>query len=343
MAVGDEAKSAVPSYIGMFLETTWGTNPSTAGTNATAIEALSIGFKTNIKSEKLETLNRFRGYTKRVQLDKEVTGAMEQYFHPIESVRLFAVTLGGGIVSASMSGGFVHSISAGNFDTNNSSVAFNVRKGDTHVFGYTGGRVNSMKLTGAVGEVIKVAYDFIFKDSTQGITDIGSGLSISSVLPFTYVQGVYRYKDTETSIDTTTSEEPITAFELTIINNLKSDKDARELGSNVLSVLPATRRAVEFKITQRFDTTTTYNRFIQGTIGSVELNFVGGSMGTAASYQCVVRLPRVYMNSTDPEIKSAKDLLMSEIAFDVISDNPNTSTGRDIGVTFMNTVANYTA
>lgn len=342
MAVGDQAKAGVQSYVAFFLESTWGTYPASAATNASTMEPLSFNFKTNIKSELIDSINKNRGFTKRVQLDKEVAGSLEHYMHPIESPRLFAVCLGGGITSTGTSTtGWTHSITAGNFDTNNSSISFNVRKGDAHTWGYTGGRVNTLKISGNVGEIVKASYDFVFKDSTQGITDINASLSISAVLPFTYVQGVYRYQSTEALANTTTAEEPIQGFELTINNNMKTDKDARQLGSNLLSVLPATRRKIELKVMQRWDTTTNWNRFIQATQGSIELVFTGSAITIGTNYQCFIRLPKVFMNSPEPEVPGPNDILKSEINFDVLVDSPSTTTGKDIGVTFINDVSSY--
>lgn len=342
MSVGDQAKAVVQSYVAQFLETTYGTYPATAATNATAMEVLSLSFKKEIKSEKVDSLFKSRGPSRRVQLDAEVGGSLEQYLHPHESPRLFAVALGGGIASSvTANSTTIHSITAGNFDTNNSSISFNVRKGSDHVFGYTGGRVDVLKLSAVVGEPVKVSYDFIFKDATISISDIGASLSITSVVPFTFVEGVYRYQATETLANTTTAEELIQGFELTINNNLKSDKDARALGSRVISVLPATRREIEFKVMQRFDTTTNYNRFIQATTGAVELKFTGAVITNATSYSAIIRMPKVYLNSPDPELGGSGDILNSEISFDVLNDNPNTTTGKDIGVTFENDITSY--
>lgn len=340
MAIGDGAKLGVNSYVALIKETTFGSNPATVATGMSWIEPISFGFKTDIKSEKLDTIGKNRGFAKRVVLDKEVKGSLEQFLHPQESVLLTAVALGGGIVSASLSGAYTHSITAGNFDTSPSSLSFATRKGDTHTWGYTGGRVNTMKISGKVGEPVKATYEFIFKDSTQGVTDIAAFMSISSVLPFVYTGGEFRYTNVEASLTSTVAEK-ITGFELTFKNNLKADKDARQLGSNLIGVLPPTRREIEFKITQRFDTTTAWNRFIEATQGAVELILTGQSITAAISNQMIIRLPKVFYNSPEPEIGGAKDIIMSEINFDVVVDNPNTSTGKDIGITFINATASY--
>jgi hypothetical protein len=341
MAVGDNYQTSVKSYVAAFKETTFGTYPASAATNASAIEFISCGFQTTIDSQKLESFGLTRGYNKRVQLNKNVGGALESYLHPHESPLLFAVAMGGGITSAgTTTAGYTHSLTAGDFDTSPSSLSFNVKKGDT-VFGYTGGRVNALKISAKINEPVMVSAEFIFKDSTVGATDIASSLSISSVLPFTFAQGVYRYQATESAAATTTAAEPIQEFELTINNGLIADDAARQLGSNLLQILPPTRRSIDFKIVARFDTTTTYNRFIQGTAGSAELIFTGATVITSTSnYMCTIRLPKLYYNTSDPLLESPEDILQAEIAFDVTTDT-GTSAGRDIGITFFNDIATY--
>lgn len=339
MAVGDEAKAALHSYVALGKETTFGTYASAT----TAVEAISCGFTIQQDSKKIEALGR-RGSGRRVMLDKKVAGTLETHLHPEESVLLMAVALGGGIASAGTStSGYTHSLTAGNFNTSPSSLSFNVRKGDTHTFRYSGGRMNSLKISAQVGEPVKLSAEFIFKDATQTADDIQSILSLSSYSVFTYVHGTFRYSNTEANAATSSSAEPIQGFELSIGNNLASDKEARQLGSNVLSVLPARRRDIEFKITQRFDTTTAMNRFLQGTAGAVDLFFRGESIGSTAAFnECTIRLPKVFYNSgADPEVKGAGDILSVEIPMDVLIDNVNTTTGKDIGVTFLNGIASF--
>jgi hypothetical protein len=157
------------------------------------------------------------------------------------------------------------------------------------------------------------------------------------------VQGTYRYTSSEASLTSTVAQD-ITNFELTVNNNFISDANVRALGSDVLSSLAPTRRSVEFKITQRFDTTTAYSSFLAATEGSVELLMRSTLLGSTAPTQyneCDIILPKVYMNSPDPVVSGANEILMSEIAFDVVVDNAFTTTGKDIQVVFKNGTASY--
>ena len=341
MGVGSTGVAAVPSYIAMSKESTFGTFASAT----TAVEAINCNIVVKYKNERLETIGPNRGYSKRVQLDKDVMGSIEAYLHPIESVLPVAVALGGGIASSvtAVTNVYTHSITAGNFNTVPSSLSFSIRKGGAAVFNYNGGRVNELKISGSVGEVIKASYDMLFKDATTG-TDISSILSVSSALPFTFVGGSFRYDATEGSL-TSTVTEPIQSFELVVNNNIADGNDSRELGTNIRTVLQPTRRNVELSITQRFDTTTAFNRMVEATQGAVELYFRGQIITTSAAvtkyYEMIVRLPKVYHADGDPKIGAAKDLLSVETMLDVVVDNPNTTTGKDIGITFQNNVASY--
>jgi hypothetical protein len=336
MAQGDSARAVVQSYVTIGREASFGTYQSVT-TSMAAIEALSCSFKTDIVSQKIPSLSTNRGPHRRVQLDKNVQGTLEQNLHPIESVLPMAAALGGGISTASGSGtSYIHTMISGNFDQSISSVCFNLKKaGSGQTWRYLGGRVNSMKMTANVGEPVKMSYDFVFKDSTALTEDLSGILTMTSVLPLTYVEGVYKYSG---------GAQYIQGFELTVNNNLKSDKDARGLGSRTLNVLPATNRDVEFKIMQRIDTTTAYDTFINATNAAVNIKFTSQNLISASAssnYYVEIDLPKVYYNSPDAELKGPGDILTAEIPFDVVVDNPNTTTGYDVKVTVKNNVASY--
>lgn len=339
MPIGDEAKSAIQSYVAYGKESTFGTYASAT----TAIEALSCSFRTDVESQKLDTFGPSRDFMKRVALNKTVGGGLEAYLHPQESVLLLAGVLGGGIATTSLTSAATHSLTAGNFDTSPASLSFNVRKGgDTgHTWRYTGGRVDSLKISAAINEPVKLAVEMIFKDSTQASDSIAGILSISSVIPYVYTGGNYKYSSTESGAANSTNSERITGFELSISNNFDADA-GRELGSNVPRVIPPKRREIEFKVTQRFDTMTVWNRFIQNTQGAVELFFRGESVSSEYFFDMTIRMPKVFVKSPDPEIGGPDEILMSEIEFDVLNDNPSTTTGKAIGVTIINsTTAGY--
>jgi hypothetical protein len=301
------------------------------------------------KSMKIDSMvGNQRGFTRRVGLDVDVKGSLETYLHPQESVLLLANALAGQISSTAQTNSTVHSISAGNFANSIAALSFNVRKGDsTHglCWRYVGGRVNQMKMSAEVGQPVKVTYDMVFLEASLGTDDIGGILSLSSVQPFTFIGGSFKYAASEGAI-TTSVAEPIVSFELTVNNNIKSDKNSRQLGTATATILPGTRREVSLKTVQRFDTTTVYNRFLQATEGAIELAFSGAAIvaNTSASeffFTMNIRLPRVVQTTGDSDLKSTGDVLTAELEYDVLVDNPSTSTGRDIGLTVVNSTTGY--
>lgn len=344
MAVGAEARISPNSYVAFSKETSFGSYASAT----TATEVLSCGFTVQRKNMKIDAIGLNRGFSKRVQLEQTVGGTFETYLHPHESVLPIAVALGGGIASSvtAVGGVYYHSVTAGNFDTAPSSLSFNVRKGASsgHVWRYCGGRVDKLKISAVVNQPVKVSYDMLFVDGSVGTDDISSILSISSVLPFTFTQGKYRYSSSEVLADTTTAEEPIQAFDLTINNNIATGPESRALGSNLQSLLTPVKRDISLTITQRFDTTTTYNRMLQATVGSIELLFTGPQITSSAAvtmyYSMQIRMPKVYYNAADPVLNPSAVLTM-QIPIDVVVDTPQTTTGKDIGITFTNDVAGY--
>lgn len=336
MAQGDSARAVVQSYLAIGREASFGTYQSTTA-SMSCIEALSCSFKTDVTSLKIPSLSTNRGPHRRVMLDKSVAGSLEQYLHPQESVLCMAAALGGGISTSAGSGSsYIHVMTAGNFDQSISSVCFNIKKaGSGQTWRYLGGRVNSMKMTANVGEPVKMSYDFIFQDSTALSEDLSAQLTLTSILPLTYVHGAYTYSG---------GTQKIQGFELSINNNLKADKDARALGSNVLSILPPVNRSVEFKITQRIDTTTAFDTFLAATNAAAQLKFTSNQLLAASlssGYYVQVDMPKIYYKSPDAELKGPGDILSSEIPFDVVVDNPNTSTGYDVKITVKNNVATY--
>lgn len=343
MSVGDSSKIATRSYVAYARESTFGTYASAT----TAVEAISCGFIVEQASRKIEAIGPSRAFATRVPLEKTVSGPLETNLHPLQSVLLVANALGGGIASSvtAVAGTYTHSITAGNFDTIAASVSFNVRKGETHVFRYLGGRVNELKIAAEIGEPVMASFEMIFKDATTLSDDIATILSISAILPFTFVNGVYRYAATESVVNTTTAQEPIQAFELVISNNIATGPESRQLGTNLQTVLAPTKRNVELTITQRFDTTTVFDRMLQSTQGAVELYFAGATITASSAvdalYECTIRFPKVFYNAADPTLDGPNEVLTVEIPLDVVTDNPNTTTGKDIGITFKNQIASY--
>lgn len=337
MANGDQARVGVRSALAVRPESTYGTFAVTTSALNPYVPT-SIGIKTEMVTQKLDELAASqRGYARQVQLDKNVTGGIEGFLHAEESLPFLINAMGGRYTFNSLTSAGDHSISTGNFTASDTVVSLSVwaQKGEQHSFRYAGGVINNLKISAAVGEPVKMTAEFVFQDSSISTADtaVTLALSFSSARPFTYVDGFFRYAATEGSL-TSTLNEPIQSFELEINNNLVSDQAARQLGSRLLGVRPPSpRRDVMLKVSQRFDTTTTYDRMISNTGGSVQLFFSADSISAEYNREMRITMPNVRFRNTEPVVEGPNEVLKADMEFDVLVDTPSTSTGREIGMT----------
>ena len=338
MAVGDGFEAGVHSWIAFFPESTFGTMSLTGSADLQTAHPISIGIKTELNSQKLDQLSVNRGFEGRVQLDKTVGGALETYFHPEESLHFFVNAMGGTFTYTALTTASLFSVSSGQWQSaaTITSLSLVAGKGQTNSWRYNGGVIGNLKLAAAVGEPAKLTCEFVFRDSSVSSTDsLSTHLSFSTLPPFTFVDGVYRYDASEASAGSSAANQPIQGFELEIDNGLETDAPARELGSRLLSGRPpGKRREVKLKVTQRYDTTTTFTKMIQATEGAVELRFLGTTISAEYQREVLIRLPRVVLKSGgEPEVKGP-GIIQNDLEFDVLVSGPATTTSRDIGLTW---------
>ena len=154
MAVGSDAKFSGRSSVGYNKETTFGTYLSASS----GLFPLSCNFVTDYESLVLPTLNINRGAgVRRVQTIKKVNGSIETYLHNEESPYFLMAALGLDTITsaAASTTTYIHTLTAGNMTTLG-SMCFDVRKGDSHTWRYNGGRIDKLKISGKIGEPIKL-------------------------------------------------------------------------------------------------------------------------------------------------------------------------------------------
>lgn len=340
MAVGDFAKVGVQSVLGFRQESTYGTFAATT-TAIQSFQATKIGLQTKFDTEKLDELGVNRGYSRQIQKNKMVDGEVEGFLHPEECAHFLINVMGGRYTFNSITSAGDHSITAGNFSASDTvlSLSLYAMKGDQHAIRYPGGVINSMKISAAINEPVKVSMSFVCQDSSISASDTApaAAISVSTILPFTFAGSVYRYSGTEGSL-TSTLNEPIQSFELEINNNLITDAGARQLGSRILSRRPPSpRRDVNLKVSQRFDTTTAFDRFVQNTAASVALFLTGESISAEYNRELNIILPNIRTKNAEPLVEGPNEVLQSEVEYDIIlSGNAGTTTSREIGMTLRN-------
>lgn len=348
MAVGAGSLIGNQSYLAVGREITYGTYPTcTAGLNF-----LSASMKTMKETKILEEIQTSRTNSNFIQLGKVIEGEAEFYFSPksLASNYLLHNAFGGGPVTtatatAETAGGlgFQHTINIANFDTTYSSLAINMRKGDSvgaKIFEYSGIRVNEFGFTAEIDEPLVCNVGLIAKDSTLTSNDVSSALNTISQTPLSFVNGRFSV-ETATGSLTTTSFWHVQSVSFSVSNNLNSDSTARRIGSDTLQVLPAGMANFELSATIRFDTTTAYAAMMAGTRLCAELEFLGDTLaGSSVREGIKITMPYVLVSDAgDPEVGGPNEVLSSEVSFKVLRDP--TSSGYAVRAVVTNLTSTY--
>lgn len=350
MAVGDSALHAGQSYLAIGRETVLGT----AVTATSALEFLSSSIVTTQEGKILEQVERSRQYSKRILMGKTCGGDLEFYFRPDDngSTYLLQNVLGGAITSATATGetagglAFTHTFALGLMTSSYTSLTINERKGPStggKVFEYKGCRVNEMTFSAELDDALKCTANIVAMDSTVGATDVESFLTVSTAEVLNFSGGRFSVESTFAAL-TSTSYWHVQNIELKIANSLKTDSEARRIGSDVLSVLPIGMQTFELKCSIRFDTTTAYAAMLAATKLSAEFEFQTPSSLTTSAVKGGVKFqfPEVYVNTAgDPEIGGPDEILQSEVTFHVLRDDTS-ATGYAMRALVTNLKASYT-
>jgi len=344
MAIGDGCYSSLDSKIAVGQETTFGTaaNEPTNG----YLEFISESIKTERDDRRLDMISSSRAYRQHVKLAKTVAGSIEAYANPDSKPfgMILQNALGGTVTSAVLSAAvsWNHTFYAGDMESNKSSagasdvksLTFNVQRGSTNTWQYTGGRVNTLELSAERGELAQFTAEMEFKDATgTGISFQTTTATYPEVVPFTFVDGTFSYGDSIGNL----SAETIQTINLTLNNNLKTD--IGKIGSEVRDKIPVGRREINLAWTMRFDTTTSYDRWINHTRGAVRLLFQAGTItGSDQVYQMQIDVPNVRTKAQEPDVSGDEVLSINVEAMAIID---NSASGYDIQATMRNTIDDY--
>lgn len=330
------------SAIGVAEESTFGTFVT-----ATAfIEFNSESLKQNREESKLPSINTTRSYKKRLIMNETVEGSIEFDADPNSDAQAYIIkqAMGGTVTSDSITaaGGYTHTFYTGDMESNQStsgaadakSLSISVRRGDTstssNVFAYSGVRVNTLSIKGEVGTPVIITAEIMGK--TMSITGTLPTVSLSDQLPLNFTGVTIKTGATITTVST----EYFTGFEFTLNNNMNTD--VRSLGSRTVDKLPPQMRDVALTLSQRFDTTTAYDRFIGNTMTAIEIECTGATIGAVAtSYALIIKIPAGYYNSNMPEVGGA-DVLTHEIN---VTGMYGSAAAYDVQMQMRNATANY--
>ena len=350
ISIGSSQIMAMNSYCGLGKETSWGTGVTC--TNQLFFESASITKKQNSKILEEIVRGSSRAYTDRVLTSVMVDGELTGNFRADEDscILLLGNALGGAITSSTVSAAscFLHTINIGDMqnNTNTAGAAFqgisiNLKKGGTDgkVFEYIGCRVNELMFTAEIDEPLKFSATLIGKDATLTTNDISSVMTNTTCDPLMFSGGRISIELTTTSLATAASWH-VQSIEFGISNNLKSDTEAREIGSDTLSILPPGVANITLNCSMRFDTTTAWSAMMAGTKYSAQLEFVGATISGAGSKQYLqLNFPKIYIREgAEPEIGGPDEILKTDLVFDVLCDSV---TGYAMNALVQNGTASY--
>jgi hypothetical protein len=354
VAAGQYANVGFSSYLVVGRETTFGTySTCTAG-----IDFMSASFTTKKESKVIEAVRNSRTFVDRVGLGKVVEGELEFYMASDSDAAQYIMqnafgggVTGGTIVSATTSGDttgagvFDHVYSLAGFDATYSSLCFNHRKGDAtngKIFEYSGARVNEFSLKAEIDDALMASASFIMVDSTV-TTNTAPAAALTPVgqTPLSFVNMRFSVENSFASL-TASAFWHVQSIEFSMKNSLKSDADARRIGSELLQVLPPGPCTFDLGVSMRFDTLTAYNAMLNETQLSAQMIFEGATISGSKMKRLVqIDLPRVYISdSGDPEIGGPDEILKAEVAFMVLQDD-STTTGYACKATVRNTTSSY--
>lgn len=332
------------SVVGVAPEGTFGTFVT-----ATAfIEFNSESFKREREEKILESINTTRSFKKRLIGNETVSGTVEADLNIASDGICYIIkqAMGGTVSSATIgaAGAYVHTFNVGDMQLNAStatvadkpSLSFQVQKGNyvtgtSNIWCFSGCRVNQLTIKGEIGSPVTWSAEIIGQGSS--VTTTIPAATFSDILPINFTGVTINTGVTITAV----SAEYFTAFEFTLNNNL--DGDVRVLGSRNIVQLPPLRREVKLKLTQRFDTTTAYSRYIENTLTAIEINMTAeqtiGAIST--TYGCTIKMPAGYYNSNMPEIGGA-----DVITYDVdVTGLYKADPGYDVQILIRNATTGY--
>lgn len=343
MAIGDSARYGYNSCLGISEETTFGTKND----SYSYLEFLNESMKRNREEVKLDSINKGRDFEKRLSLNESVDGSVESNFNPAADATVFLVkqAFGGTVSSANVAtstiDNYLHTINLGDMESNAGtstasdvkSLSFQVDKGGI-VWDYVGCRVNTLTIKAEAGGPVMISADLVGK--TASITSSTPTAVFVDTLPLDFTGVTFETGDSLTNV----SAESVQSFEVTLNNNMNTDQ--RSLGDRTIDLLPPIQREITVKVSQRFDTTTAHNRYLDNTITAIKITLsssqtITSSTGSAV-YEAILNLPRCYLNSNQPEV-GGKDVLTHELDFAALKNN--TTTAFALQMTVQNGTASY--
>ena len=311
------------------------------------IEFNSESLKPEREELKLASINTTRDYHKRLIGNESIAGAIEMDLNGNNDgcINLIKQAMGGTLSSSahvSSAAAYTHTIRVGDMESNAASagasrmqsLSIGVRKGATNTWQVAGCRINTLGIKAEIGSPVILNADIIGQSVTNHTSIGAAAVSFNNDLPLLFNNVTVEVGD---SITNASTEEFFTAFEIELGNNL--DGDQRALGSrNIVNSYPG-KRDLTVKLTQRFDTLTAHNRFLQNTLTAIKITLDSGVTlaGASVTNSLIINIPQAYWNSNTPETGDV-GVMVHEIEAGAIYDS---TAAYAIEMTLVNGTASY--
>ena len=198
---------------------------------------------------------------------------------------------------------------------------------DKRVFTYPGCKVDSLELSGAINENLMATASFLGKTEIQSASRTETNPSISTLDPFLFHEGAVTVGGTST---------PITAFTLTVNNNLQDDHYVfnRRLRR---SIHRADFREVTGSLTMVFEDVTVYEYFTTKSPVAIRLLFTSDALPGAENYKLQIDIPEAVFTGGGPTVDGAGPITM-ELPFTAFRDDEGSYNAQDeLRITLTNT------
>jgi len=274
------------AYLAAAKEVTWGTK---VVTGMDFLEFLSETIAETIEEKIVQGINAGRVRTKRVQGAKTVAGdfTWEVNAEDVIGDILLGVLPTEVFVDDGVNNGGQHTFTPGN--TIPPGLTIQVGR-DQAVRDYEGGRLSSLVLTVAAGELLSATASMTFQDGTAGSPQTPT---YDTQNPLVYHTGVIQ-------IDGAAAE--ISSFSITIATGFKVDR--RLLGTNLIIQQQPGMYEVTGSFEMAFDNMAEIDKFINGTKSRLAIDLTGAAIGITTRRLRIV-VPEVYYNGETPKVSGA--------------------------------------
>lgn len=182
--------------------------------------------------------------------------------------------------------------------------------GTVQPFSYTGAKINSITLTNSVDEFLVVECEMVAEDEVTS-ESLATASYPAAMQLFNWTQGVISLAGSPVGV--------VTDYSVTVSNNHKSDRYF--LGAQTMSEpIIAGMTEITGSMTVEFDSLTNYNRFVDGTIASVNAKWTAATEIEATFFPYVeILLPDVRFDGATPAV-AGPDVLTFELSFKALYD-----------------------